>query len=306
MQQPTIIFIIGPTAVGKTEVAYLLAKKIKGEIISCDSMQVYRGMGILTSQPPAALQRQIPHHLISIISPAQECSVVKYRRQALQKIREIFKKGKTPIFCGGSGLYMSVFIDGIFNIKDKNTRVRASLHKEADTHGSEYLYQRLKKVDPQAAEKIHAHDARRIIRALEVFLVTGQPISGLQKQRQGLSKDYKLKVFCLDMPRDKLHKRIDARVEGMFRQGLVKEIEKLSKLKLSKTARFAIGIRELKGYFRGDYDLEEVKRLIKRNSRLYAKRQLTWFRKDKRIEWIKLKDKETPRQITRRIWKKLF
>lgn len=301
-----IIFLVGPTAVGKSEAALKLAARIPAEIISCDSMQIYKGMDIVSSKPLKTLMRRVKHHLIGILSPEEEYSVVKYRRQAIDKIKEVIKRGRIPLFVGGTGFYMSILIDGIFTAKPENKKLRQFMYKEAELRGSRYLHQKLAKVDPQAALRIHPNDTRRIVRALEVFETMGLPISKLQKHRRGLACEYDIRIFCLNMPRDKLYKRIDERVDKMFKRGLLKEISKLLKLKLSRTACYCLGIRELKGYFRGLYDLEEAKRLMKRNSRLYAKRQLTWLRKDKRINWIELSGRETPQLIANKIWKKLF
>ncbi|MEW6102099.1 MAG: tRNA (adenosine(37)-N6)-dimethylallyltransferase MiaA [Candidatus Omnitrophota bacterium] len=301
-----LIFIVGPTAIGKTEASAALAKKINAEIISCDSMQVYKGMDILTSKSALSLRKKIPHHLLSIISPEKEYNVSKYRKEALKKIKILHGKGKIPLFAGGTGLYMSILIDGLFKPAPENKRFRKKLYEEAQIRGSSFLYRKLKKVDSAAAAKIHPNDAKRIIRALEVYQATGKPISELQKERKGLSRDFDIKIFCLNMDREALRKRIDIRVERMFRQGLAKEARRLLRMKLSRTARCAIGLRELKGYFAGLYDLAEAKRLIKRNTYLYAKRQLTWFRKDKRISWVNITGKEKPAQIARRIWRELY
>lgn len=301
-----LFFLVGPTAVGKTEVSIVLAKKLNAEIISCDSMQVYKGMNIITSKPSSALRKRVKHHLIDIVSPCEEYNVSMYRKLALRKTKDIIARGKYPLLVGGTGLYMSILIDGIFENKFNNTEIRQQLYKEADLYGSGYLHDKLKEVDPEAAKKIHYNDKKRIIRALEVFKVTGQPISKLQKQRKGLKDDFEIRIFCLDMQRDKLYQRIEERVDGMFSKGLVKEVKKILRLKLSKTASCAIGIKELKGYFDGEYDLDKARELIKRNTRWYAKRQLTWFRKDKRIEWIEITEKEKPRQIAERIWNALY
>jgi tRNA dimethylallyltransferase len=296
-----IIFLAGPTAVGKTEISSALAKKINAEIVSCDSMQIYKGMDIITSKPPQALRKKIRHHLINIISPEEEYNVSVYRNDALKKIKEIIKRDKLPLFIGGTGLYMSILIDGLFSLKSKSKNIRRQLYEQAKTYSNHYPYKRLQSIDPEAAAKIHPNDTRRIIRGLEVFESTGKTISYLQKQRKGLSSDYDIKIFCLNTERQKLYKRINERVDKMFACGLVSEVKKLLKSKLSKTAACAIGIKELKGYFDGSYDLEEAKRKIKKNTRLYAKRQLTWFRKDKRINWINIDPKDKPREIADRI-----
>lgn len=305
MTKPMLVFIVGPTAAGKTETAAALTKKVSAEIISCDSMQIYKGMDIITSKPPASLRKKAVHHLIDIIEPTKEFNVSKFRAEALKKIKQILKKGKTPILVGGSGLYVSILIDGIFKVKSVNKSVRSRLYKEASLFGKEFLYEKLNKSDPDAAAKIHPNDTKRIIRALEVFETTGKPISALQKQRKGLVNDFDIKIFCINMEREKLKERIDRRVEKMFLNGLVRETKRLLKSKLSRTAGSAIGIKELKGYFDGKYNLEEAKLAIKRNTKEYAKRQLTWFRKDKRIKWIQIKKDEPAEEIARKIWKEL-
>lgn len=301
-----IVFIVGPTAIGKSEIAVNLAKKINAEIISCDSMQIYKGMDIITSKPQVTLRKKIPHHLIDMVSPRTGYNVSRYRKDALRKTKEILKKGKVPLFVGGTGLYMSILVDGIFELESKTKTIRKRLYKQAEHSGNQYLHKRLKKIDPEAALKIHPHDTKRIIRALEVFEATGKPISCLQKQRKGLSAEYDVKIFCLNMERVKLNKRIEERVERMFRQGLLSETKKLLKSRLSKTASYAYGIKELKGFFDNLYDLEEAKELMKRNTKFYAKRQLTWFRKDKRIKWINISGREKPESVAYRIWKELY
>lgn len=305
MQRHKVIFLVGPTAAGKSETALALAKKINAEIVSCDSMQIYKGMDIITSKAKPALRKKVPHHLIDIISADTEYNVSRYRIQAVRRVKEIISRGKTPLFVGGTGLYMSILVDGIFKSRAQDENIRKRLYRQAGLKGSACLHARLKKIDPQAAQKIHPNDLKRIVRALEVFLVTGKTISSLQKERRGLASQYDIRVFCLDMPRSELYSRIEKRVEAMFRQGLLGEAGSLLKKKLSRTASCAIGLAELKGYFDGLYGLDEAKRLMKRNSRLYAKRQLTWFRKDKRIEWIHLKGREKPGQVVDKILKLL-
>lgn len=301
-----LIFIIGPTAVGKTKVAAILAKRINAEVISCDSMQIYKGMDIVTSKPAPALRKKISHYLIDIILPTKEYNVSRYRKDALKEIRGIIKRRKVPLLVGGTGLYMSVLIDGIFKAGPGNQGMRKRLYMQTKRYGKEYIYRKLKRIDPEAAAKIHPNDIKRIIRALEVFEVSGEKISSLQRQRVGLSNKYTIRIFCLNMPRDILYKRIEERVDKMFSLGVLNEVRRLLEFKLSKTASSAIGIRELKGYFDGFYDLDEAKRMMKRNSRLYAKRQLTWFRKDKRIEWLELSGREKARDIAKHIWNELY
>jgi len=302
--KPKVLFLVGPTAIGKTEVSIALAKKLNAEIISCDSMQVYKGMDILTSKPDLETRKKIRHHLIDVVTAQKEFDVSQYRRLAIEKIDQILKKGKLPLFVGGTGLYMSIVVDGIFEAKTEDPVTRKKLLVEAEKFGSRSLHERLKKADPVAANKIHPNDTKRIVRALEVYEVTGFPISQLQKTRKGLADTYETRIFCLTMPREDLNKKIDERVEKMFKAGLVKEIKKLLRKKLSRTARFAIGIQEIKGYLEGSYDLETAKELMKRNTRSYAKRQMTWFRKDKRIDWVEIGPQESAVSAVKKIMEK--
>lgn len=303
MEKKKIIFLVGPTGVGKTALAVCLAKKINAEIISCDSMQVYRSMDIITSKAALALRKKIKHHLLSIVDPGKEYDVAKYRTDALSVCDKLFKKNKIPLFVGGTGLYYSIIIDGLFPAVPQDKITRLKLNRQLKLKGSIFLHKKLAKVDPEAAEKIHPHDARRIIRALEVYLKTGKRISLLQKSRIGLGQDYEIKIFGLNRPKKPLYEVIDRRVDKMFDLGLIDEVKQLLKHKLSKTASCAIGIRQLEGYFNKKYPLEEARRLMQRDSRHYAKRQLTWFRKDKRIKWINIKNKETPLDVSKRIYK---
>ena len=305
MLKKKIIFLLGPTGIGKSAVAISLAKKINAQIISCDSMQVYRRMNILTCAVTAAQRKKVKHHLIGIISPEQKYNVARYRREALAICAKIFAQGKIPLFVGGTGLYYSIIVDGLFPAVPEDKLIRARLTRQLKVQGSRYLYRRLANLDPLAASKIHPHDAKRIMRALEVYLKTGTPISQLQQARVGLGKEYRIKIFGLNLKRQLLYAKIDQRVEKMFSRGLVCEVKRLLKQKLSLTAKSAIGITELKGYFAGRYPLAESQRLIQRNSRHYAKRQLTWFRKDKRIQWININQQESPAQIAFKLWKKL-
>ena len=305
MLKKKIVFLLGPTGIGKSAVAISLAKKINAEIISCDSMQVYRKMDILTSKVTVGQRKKVKHHLLSIIDPEREYNVAEYRREALSICDKLFSKGKIPLFVGGTGLYYSIIVDGLFPAVPQNRLIRAKLEKQLKLKGSKDLYRRLVKVDSAAAAKIHPHDARRIIRGLEVYLKTGMRISQLQKNREGLGKEYSVKIFGLNSARQSLYAIIDQRVDKMFNLGLINEVKRLLKRKLSQTAKCAIGIRELAGYFAGEHSLAEAKRLMQRNSRHYAKRQLTWFRKDKRIQWISLNKKEAPAQIALKLWKKL-
>lgn len=284
--KPKIIFIAGPTASGKSALSIRLAKRLNAEIISMDSMQLYKGLDIVSSKPSLAMQRRIPHHLIDIVSPDEEFDVNSYRKLALKKIREIHKKGKIPIFCGGTGLYMSIVVNGIFEDIKKDEGLRQELYALAKRKGNIFLHNKLKSIDEAAAVRIHPNDLRRVVRALEVYKISGRPISELWNKRKGLGGKYDIRAFCLNKDRKSLYKDIDSRVEKMFARGLVKEVRGLLSNHLSQTCLQAIGIKEVKGCLDGSYGLEHARDLLKKNTRNYAKRQLTWFRKDKRIYWI--------------------
>jgi tRNA dimethylallyltransferase len=305
MLRKKIVFLLGPTGIGKSAVAISLAKKINAEIISCDSMQVYRKMDILTSKVTSEQRKKIKHHLLGMLDSQDEYNAAKYRQAALSICDKLFSKGKVALFVGGTGLYYSIILDGLFPAVPQDKTIRKELEKQLKLKGNKYLYRRLARVDSLAARKIHPNDARRIIRALEVYLKTGKRISQLQKNRQGLGKEYQVKIFGLNTKREFLYATINQRVEKMFSLGLIDEVKRLLKHKLSLTAKCAIGIRELEGYFTEKYSLAEAKRLMQRNSRHYAKRQLTWFRKDKRIQWVNINQTESPAQVAIKLWKKL-
>ena len=297
--------MVGPTAIGKSHIAMSLARKLNAEIISLDSMQVYKGMDILSAKPSASMRKKIRHHLVGIIAPSRSFNAADYRKAAARSIKEIIKRKKIPLLVGGCGLYMSALLDGIFAEKAKDKAIRARLEQEAQKKGKGALYKRLRAVDPVAALKIHPNDLRRVVRALEVYEKCGTPISELQKKRKGITAEYNVRVFGLNMERAVLYSRINKRVEDMFNEGLLKEERRLLKGRLSRTASAAIGIREFKEYFDEKHSLEETRAAIQHNSRQYAKRQLTWFKKDKRVEWLQIKNKDTARNITGRILKAL-
>ena len=281
-----VYFLVGPTASGKTKLSIKLAKKLNAEIISCDSMCVYRGMDILTSKPTLADRKEIKHHLIDIIPPVREFSVAEYRRMALEKIEDILKREKTPLFVGGSGLYVKAVIDGLFPSAEKDLKFRKKQEALAKKYGKGYLFRKLQKIDPDRADKIHPNDLRRIIRALEIYHTEKKKPSELKINTQPLKYDFK--IFGIELDRNELYKNIDTRVEEMFKKGIAGEVRKLSKKKLSMTAGKALGYGEVLGYLKGRYSLEEARELLKKNTRHFAKRQLTWFRPDKRIAWLPL------------------
>ena len=229
MKLKPIVFIVGPTAVGKSAVAFLLAKKIQGEIVSCDSMQVYKEISIASNKPRKSERDSIPHHLIDIISISKEFNVAAFYQRVKRAIQSIHRKGKIPIIAGGSGLYMSILLDGIFEEGSSDQSFREELKRLANIKGATFLYNQLRKKDSVSAKRIHPNDTKRIIRALEVTLSTGRPFSELQQKRQGLWGKYSIQVFVLNKDREVLYDHINKRVDEMVKKGLVKEIRNLEK-----------------------------------------------------------------------------
>ena len=227
----------------------------------------------------------------------EDFNVARYREFAASAIQDIQARGKIPLVIGGSGMYMSLLLDGIFEGTAPEEDLREELTKEERAKGLGFLHERLKALDPQAAAKIHPNDPQRIIRALEVALSTGQPLSRLQEKREGLWGKIPIKIFALNRPRQELYQRAEARVDDMFAKGLLEEIKQVSALPLSITARKIIGIPEIMGYFKGEYDLERAKYLMKLHTRHYIKRQLTWFRRDKRLTWIDISPDQSAAQV---------
>jgi tRNA dimethylallyltransferase len=287
----SITFIVGPTATGKTKTAFELAKQTGADIISADSMLVYKEPRIITSKPDPSMLKEIRHHFIDIISVAETYDVFTYFTEVMVLTERLFIEKKPLIVCGGTGLYSRVLLDGIFKGPSRDEPLRAELALHAQAHGLAHLYEKLKTVDPEAAAKISPQDARRIIRALEVYYCAGVPLSKKQKERRGLWGNYPVTVFGLRMEREKLYERINARVDEMGDEGAVDEVRKLLDKDLSITAAKIIGIKEIKGYLDGEYSRERALELMKKNTRNFAKRQLTWFRKDTRINWIDVEDK---------------
>lgn len=296
-----LICLIGPTAVGKTEVALALAKKIGAEIISCDSMQVYKGVDVATSKPTKRQRRLIPHHLIDIVEPSGEYNAARFRKACLKTIEAIHKRKKLPLIVAGCGLYLKALLDGLFRGPGQNVSLRKELLHKATRYGSDYLYKRLKKLDPDTARCVHPHDLRRIIRALEIYELTGLPISKLKRDRSGLRDKYEVHIFGLMRRRGQLYSRIEERVDRMFRRGLVAEIRRLTSCKISKTARSLLGYKEVLGFLNGKYSRDEAKGLLKRNTRRYAKRQLCWFKKEKQVKWIEIGSEDSPEIVAERI-----
>lgn len=291
MTKEKVSVIIGPTASGKTDLSIFIAKQLNGEIISGDSMQIYRGLDIGTAKVTEKEMDGVPHHLIDIKNVDETFSAAEFQQLAREKIADIHARGKLPIICGGTGLYIqSVLYDYQFAQDGNDETIRKELEKEADNIGAEAIHEKLRAVDPISAEAIHPNNVRRTIRALEIFHTTGQPASEQQSSKKQDEK-YDSVIVGLTMDRAMLYERINKRVDLMMESGLLDEAEMLYGLGLKDVpAVQAIGYKELFGYIKGEQQLDEAVNLLKQNSRHYAKRQLTWFRNKMDIEWMDMTD----------------
>lgn len=286
-----VIVIAGPTASGKTNLSIELAKRLNGEIISADSMQIYKHMDIGTAKPTNDEMQGIKHYLIDEVLPNEEFNVVKFKELAEKYIEEIMAKGKLPIIVGGTGLYISSLIDNInFSESQCDWELREELKKEAEEFGAEYLHDKLKQIDNEAANNIHPNNIKRVIRALEVYSQTQKPISYHNEISRGVPSKFNFILIGLTMDRQYLYERINRRVDIMLKNGLVEEVKSLAELGFSDsiTAMQGIGYKEILAYIEGKNSLEEAVEIIKRDSRRYAKRQLTWFRRIKEIKWFNI------------------
>lgn len=284
-----ICIIAGPTAVGKSDISIDVAKSLHGEIISADSAQVYRYMDIGTAKLKKEEMQGIPHYMIDEVYPDENFSVALFRDKAKEYIREISDKGKLPIFVGGTGLYINSLLNNLdFTDSIIDEDYRKNLKDIALEKGNEYLHNTLKKIDPMSYKKLHPNDIKRIIRALEVYKHTGKPISYFQIKSKEYPCQYEFAYVCLNMNRQKIYDRINRRVDIMIKEGLVVEVENLLKMGYNKelTSMQALGYKEIIPYIEGKLSIEEAISTLKSNTRHYAKRQLTWFRSDRRIFWI--------------------
>lgn len=286
-----VLAIVGPTAVGKTALTLSLADSLGGEIISADSMQVYKGMDIGTAKPTSAERARVPHHLLDVREPGEAFSAADYQHLARAAVADISGRGRLPIFSGGTGMYIRAAIDDYNFVTISNDwGIRDALRRQAKEAGLSALYARLLEVDPRVAGRIHVNDERRIIRALEVFQTTGRPLSFWESQKDARQAVYDAVLIGLERPRAELYARIEERVEAMIAQGLIDEVRTLLERGLSFVAHQALGYKEIIPYLLGRCSLEEAKETLKRETRRYAKRQLTWFRADARIRWIDARD----------------
>ena len=289
MTKNKLIILAGPTASGKTSVSIDLAKRLGGEIISADSMQVYKYMDVGTAKISVEEMQGVKHHLIDVLDPKEDFNIVKFQNMVKCSIEEIVKNGHIPILVGGTGFYIqSVIYDIDFNNEDDNSSVRKKLEEEYDTLGADFMHEKLKKIDIVSAQNIHKNNKKRIIRAIEYFLINNEPISSHNEVQREKKSPYDYRFFVLNPPRDILYERINKRVDIMLENGLVDEVKKLREMGLS-TANISmqgIGYKEIIEYLDGEVSLETAIENIKQNTRHMAKRQVTWFKREKDVIYV--------------------
>lgn len=288
MKQPLIV-LTGPTAVGKTSLSISLAKAVNGEIISADSMQVYKKMEIGSAKIRSEEMQGIPHYLVDVLEPEEEFHIVKFQQMAKKAMEDIYSRGKIPILVGGTGFYIQAVTKDIdFTEAQQENDYRKELEALAEEKGGEHLHEMLRKVDPVSADAIHAHNVKRVIRALEFYNQNGSPISAHNEEQKQHESPYNLAYFVLNMPRELLYERIDLRVDQMMKEGLLEEVSRLKEEGCHRgmVSMQGLGYKEILAYLDGEYPLEEAVRVLKRDTRHFAKRQLTWFRREQELTWV--------------------
>ena len=288
MEKPKIVVIVGPTASGKSTAALELAQHFGAEIINADSMQVYKYMDIGTAKPSPEERRLVRHHLMDILYPDEEFSAALFRGEARQTIAEVSAQGKKAMVVGGTGLYIKALTSGLIRGGEVDPAIRSRLQSEVQSKGREQLYMRLRMVDPITAARLHPHDTYRIIRALEVYERMGRPISALRQRHLFQEEPYHTLKIGLTLERGGLYRRIDARVDALIRQGLREEVRHLLEMGYASPlkAMQSLGYKQMTAHLEGEYDLAEAIRRIKRDTKRYAKRQITWFKADTKIHWV--------------------
>ena len=288
LKKPLIV-LTGPTAVGKTRLSIALAKAVDGEIISADSMQVYKYMDIGSAKITKEEMEGVPHYLIDVLDPKEEFHVVRFQEMAKKAMAKIYAKGKIPILTGGTGFYIQAVVKDIdFSENTEKSTVREKLEKLVEEKCSEFLHARLQEADPASAQKIHANNVKRVIRALEYYELTGERISEHNLREAEKESPYNTAYFVLNDVRERLYKRIDSRVDEMLKQGLVEEVRKLADMGYTKdmVSMQGLGYKEILSYFDHTCSLDEAVYILKRDTRHFAKRQITWFKREKDVIWI--------------------
>lgn len=283
-----LVIVQGPTASGKSALAMQLAESLDGEIVNADSMQVYRGMNIGTAKPSPEERARVPHHLYDLVTPDVNFTAADFRDHASRVIEDIHRRNKRIILVGGTGLYIRILTQGLADSPGGSPDIRKELEAQAGREGLTALHQRLDEVDPVSASRLHPNDAVRVVRALEVFLLTGRTLSSYQDEHRFADESYRCLKIGINMERELLYRRVEERVDKMMAEGLVAEVTGLlaAGYTADLKAMSSIGYKEICAYLAGEYSFDEAVRLIKRNTRQYAKRQMTWCRRDSEIIWV--------------------
>ncbi len=298
-----VVAIVGPTAIGKSRIGIEVAKILNTEILTADSRQVYRGMDIGTDKPSLAEQQTIPHRLIDLVDPDQSFNAGDFRRHAIQDITRLHRLGLLPLVIGGTGLYIRALLRGLCPGPPANWLIRSELAQEAKIQGPAFLYEKLQQVDPELAERLHPNDQPKVQRALEVYRILGTPLSVIQQEHRFGEAPYPYLLIGLTMERQALYKRIETRVDWEIHKGLVEETQSLMDQGFLRElgSMKGLGYRQFSGFLAGDYSYEEAVRLLKRDTRHFAKRQMTWFQKESEIQWMTLEESDIPDRAAAKI-----
>lgn len=298
-----LVVIVGPTAVGKSGIAILVAKTLGTEVLTADSRQVYRGMDIGTDKPSPVERQGVPHRLIDLVEPDQLFNTGEFRRYAVAEISRLHREGKVPLLVGGTGLYVRTVLRGLWEGPPADWEFRHGLERDAGVNGADWLYRQLAQVDPESARRLHPNDRVKIVRALEVHHVLGRPLSEEHRRHAFADRPFTPLLIGLTRERSALYRRVDDRVELELAKGLVEETKRLMDSGHGRHlgSMKGLGYKQMAGYLAGDYDYEEAVRRLKRDTRHFAKRQMTWFRKEPGMQWLSIEDAESPAQVADRI-----
>jgi tRNA dimethylallyltransferase len=290
-----VAVIVGPTAVGKSRVAIEVAKAFETEVLTADSRQVYRGMDVGTDKPGSDERQGVPHRLIDLVNPDEPFNAGLYRRQAISEIERLYQDSRLPLVVGGTGLYVRTLLKGLCNAPPADPIMRAALWREAEDHGHDRLYATLVKVDPASAARLHPRDESKVIRALEVYQLSGRRMSEFQYEHQFSEKPFSALIIGLNRDRGALYRRIEERIDWQLAHGLIEETKQLLAQGYQRTgaAMKGLGYRQVAGHLAGEYDAAEMVRRFKRDTRHFSKRQLTWFRKEPGIQWVTIEESES-------------
>lgn len=299
-----LVVLVGPTAVGKSEIGLRLARALDTDVLTADSRQVYRGMDVATDKPTLEQQQGVPHRLLDLVDPDESFNAGQYRQLALQEIERLYAERRLPLIVGGTGLYVRTLIHGLCDAPPADQSYRTSLLQEAHVQGRYFLHRELTRIDPESAARLHPHDEVKIVRALEVYHLSGRCLSEVQRQHQFAEQPFSVLMIGLNRDRAHLYRRIDDRVEAMFARGVVSETEQLLAKGYGRdlAAMKGLGYQQVAGYLAGEYDRAEALRLLKRDTRHFAKRQLTWFRKEPGLRWWSLSEQDSPEEVAGRLF----